>query len=373
MTHPTRKLLIDSQTTQRRHLDTLLQVSRAIGTILDPDELIRQIMTQTTAAFVADRSTLFVHDAVRGQLWSRVAQGLEHWSTELRICDDAGIAGHVFQTRQALHIPDTFEHPLFAREVAENTGYVPRSMIVVPVSHRPDRCDGVLQVMDRRVSAFHDNDRALLEAIAVQVSITLDNARLYQAQERQFHSFVSAFSAALDARDPVTQVHSINVANYAMSIARILGLSRARQQWFRVAGLLHDVGKIGTPEAVLTKPGRLDEREFELMKQHATHTRTILSRIEFTDAYKHMAALAAAHHEKLDGSGYPDGLCGDGLPLEARVLCVADIFDALTQNRHYRAGMSVAAALEIIDRMTPHQLDASCVAALKQYLGVAGP
>ena len=363
-------LLTDSQTIEHRHLDTLLKVSRAIGTIRNTDELMRQIMTQTTAAFAADRSTLFVHDAERGQLWSRVAQGLEHWSTELRICDDAGIAGHVFQTRLPLLIPDTFEHPLFARDLAEQTGYVPRSMIVVPVSHRPDRCDGILEVMDHRPAAFHEDDRALLEAIAVQVSITLDNARLYQAQERQFHSFVAAFSAALDARDPITQAHSINVANYAMGIAAHLGLDRTRQQWFRVAGLLHDVGKIGTPEAVLTKPGKLDPHEFEQMKQHATHTHRILSRIEFTDAYRHMAAFAAAHHEKLDGSGYPDGLAGDGLPLEARVLCVADIFDALTQTRHYRAGMSVPDALAIIDRMTPHQLDAACVAALKKYLGV---
>lgn len=363
-------LLTESHTTEHRHLETLLKVSRAIGTILNPDELIRQIMTQTTAAFAADRSTLFVHDAERGQLWSRVAQGLEHWTTELRICDDSGIAGHVFQTRRSLLIPDTFEHPLFARDLAARTGYVPRSMIVVPVSHRLDRCDGVLEVMDRRVAAFHDGDRALLEAIAVQVSITLDNARLYQAQERQFHSFVAAFSAALDARDPITQAHSINVANYAMGIASHLGLDRAKQQWFRVAGLLHDVGKIGTPEAVLTKPGKLDADEYELMKQHAAQTRRILSRIEFTEAYRHMAAFAAAHHEKLDGSGYPDGLRGAGLPMEARVLCVADIFDALTQTRHYRAGMSVEAALAIIDRMTPHQLDADCVAALKRYLGV---
>ncbi len=362
--------LIGEETIEQRHLDTLLQVSRAIGTVLDRDQLIRQIIEQTTVAMNADRSTLFLHDAKRSQLYSRLAQGLEDWPRELRFRDDAGLAGHVFQTHQALIIGDTFEHPLFARDVAERTGYVPRSMLVVPITHRRDYCDGVLQVMDTETNVFTAADLALLEAIAVQVGISLDNARLYAAQKRQFDSFVHAFSTALDARDPVTQIHSINVANFAMGIATYLGMPRREREWLRVAGLLHDVGKIGTPEAILTKPGKLSDDEFAEMKQHAAHSREILSQIEFTEDYEQIAEIAAAHHEKLDGSGYPDGLAGDDLPLKARILCVADIFDALTQDRHYRKGMSIDKAFSIIDDMTPHQLDPACVHALKQFMGV---
>jgi len=357
---------------QRRHLDTLLTIARAIGTILDQNLLIDRIMAEVTRAFQADRSTLFLHDPAKKQLWSRVAQGLgDHH--EIRIPDHVGIAGSVFQEQNSLLVSETFDHPSFRKDVAEKTGYVPRSMLVVPISHHPHECIGVLQVLDQRVAYFTDSELSLLEAVSVQVAISLDNARLYQAQRRQFNSFVKAFSAALDARDPVTQLHSVNVANNAMGIAHYLNLPKGEQEWLRVAGLLHDVGKIGTPEAILTKPGKLTDEEYGEMKRHAAHSRTILSKIEFADELKDVPFIAPAHHEKLDGSGYPDGLTGDQLPLKARILCVADICHALMQDRPYRPGMTVEQSLTIIDKMTPHHLDAGCVTALKKFLGVLPP
>jgi HD-GYP domain-containing protein (c-di-GMP phosphodiesterase class II) len=245
-------------------------------------------------------------------------------------------------------------------------------MLIVPVRQPNGTCIGVLQVMDRQLGFFTCADLPLLEAIAVQVGISLENARLYESQQRQFESFVSAFSAALDARDPLTARHSVNVANYAMGIGEILGMSRQDIDWLRIGGLLHDVGKIGVPEAVLTKPGRLTPDEYEEMKCHASYSRTILSKIEFMENLAGLDVIAAAHHEKLDGSGYPDALRGDQIPLKARILAVADIYDALTQTRHYRQGMTMHEALAVLTDMTPHQLDLTCVGALKAFLG-CGP
>jgi HD-GYP domain-containing protein (c-di-GMP phosphodiesterase class II) len=204
------------------------------------------------------------------------------------------------------------------------------------------------------------------------VGISLDNARLYEAQKRQFNSFVHALSAALDARDPLTAIHSINVANYATGIGVVMGLSPRELEQLRIAGLVHDIGKIGVPESVLTKPGRLSTEEYAEMKLHAEHSRRILSQIEFTEELAGVDMIAAAHHEKLDGSGYPDGLSGDGIPLQARILTVADIFDALTQTRHYRRSMSTYEAFKVIDEMTPTSLDPRCVGALKAFLS-CGP
>lgn len=346
----------------------MLQICRAIGTILDPDTLIGEVMQQVTAAFNADRSTLFLHDPQRGQLWSKIAQGMDHVGLQIRIPDDAGLAGRVFQSHKSLRIDDTFTAPQFNRRAAEDTGYVPRSMIITPVAHRADQYDGVIQVMHEQPGYFTAEDLTLLEAIAVQIGVSLDNARLYAAQRRQFHSFVEAFTYAIDARDPTTAIHSINVANYAQGIGHYLGLQPTELEWLRVAGLLHDVGKIGTPEHILCKEDKLTDDEFAEMKRHAAYSRKILSRIEFMDEYRDIDRIAAAHHEKLDGTGYPDGLTAEAIPLKARILAVADIYHALTQDRQYRAGMPMAKALSIIDSMTPHQLDAGCVAALKEFI-----
>jgi HD-GYP domain-containing protein (c-di-GMP phosphodiesterase class II) len=356
----------------RRGLDLLIQVSRAIGSIHDQASLMATIMRAVTEAFEAERSSLFLHDAKTHELWTRVAQGLEDWPERLAIPDDFGLCGRVFQTQESMCIDNAQASPFFAKSIAQRTGYVPQAMLLVPVREPNGGCIGVLQVMDRRIGFFSDEDLPILEAIAVQVGISLENARLYESQQRQFESFVKAFSAALDARDPLTAVHSVNVANYAMGIGEILGMSRKEIDWLRIAGLLHDVGKIGVPEAVLTKPGRLTPDEFEEMKRHAQYSRTILSKIEFMEELTGLDMIAAAHHEKLDGSGYPDALRGDEIPLKARILAVADIYDALTQTRHYRQGMTMHEALKVLSDMTPHQVDASCVGALKAFLG-CGP
>lgn len=355
-----------------RQLEALVRVSRALGTASDQRDLIRTIVRQVTLVFDAERTTFYLHDPQRDELWSEVAEGLEAMPSRLRVAEDQGICGHVFRTRSPLCLPDVLNDPRFARAIADQVHYYPRSMLVVPVGYRADRCDGVLQVMDRRAGHFSSEDIPLMEAIAVQVAISLENSRLHVAQTRQFESFIRALSAALDARDPLTAIHSINVANYAMGVAVKLRLDAGEIERIRIAGLLHDIGKIGVREVLLTKPGALSADEFEEMKQHAAHSRTILSQIEFIESLKGVDFVAAAHHEKLDGSGYPDGLQGDAIPTAARILAVADIYDALTQTRHYRQNMSAAAALAIIDEMTPEKLDARCVAALKRFLGVDG-
>ncbi len=357
---------------QAKRFELLIDISRAIGTIRDRHELMATIMDKVTLAFDAERSTLFIHDPSQCELWTLVAQGLDDVRGELRMPDDRGISGHAFKTHRSHCIPDTFSEPYFARRLAEQMGYVPRSMLVVPVLDPTGLCEGVLQVMDRRVGYFNNEDIPLLEAIAVYVGICLENTRLHEAQKRQFDSFVRALSTALDARDPLTAIHSINVANYAMGIGEVLGLSRKDIEQLRIAGLVHDIGKIGVAEGVLTKPGRLTSEEFSEMREHAEHSRSILSQIEFTEELAGVGVIAAAHHEKLDGSGYPDGLSGEDVPMKARVLAVADIFDALTQTRHYRRSMTTQQAFEIIDDMATKALDPLCVGALKAFLN-CGP
>ena len=170
-----------------------------------------------------------------------------------------------------------------------------------------------------------------------------------------------AFAAVVDAKSPFTARHSKGVAEVATSLAAALSLSKDRIQLVRRAALLHDLGKLAVPNTILDKSGELSADEWDIVVQHPRLTKEILARI---DSFAELAEIAGAHHEKLDGSGYPDGLSGDQLCLEARIIAVADIYQAMTEGRPYRAGMSHREAMNVITRLTPHKLDANCVAAL---------
>jgi HD-GYP domain-containing protein (c-di-GMP phosphodiesterase class II) len=174
-----------------------------------------------------------------------------------------------------------------------------------------------------------------------------------------------AFSDVVDAKSPYTADHSNRVTLYTDLIAEELGLSDDHRRWLRRAALLHDLGKLGVSNQVLDKPGKLDEAEWAAIRSHSYHSERILERVS---AFADIAPVAGAHHERLDGKGYPYGLAGEEICLEARILTVADVFDALSAERPYRAAMPIAQALAILDKDTGTAFDAGCVAALKAGL-----
>lgn len=147
-----------------------------------------------------------------------------------------------------------------------------------------------------------------------------------------------------------------------------MGLSDDQVEAVRVAGLLHDVGKIGVPEAILTKAGGLTSEEKSIMRNHVRLTREILAKIHFSDDLHDVPIIASQHHERLDGSGYPDGLRGEELLLESRILAVADVFDALTSHRYYREPVSEQEALAEIEQGAGVLFDEDVIEALKQLV-----
>ncbi len=174
-----------------------------------------------------------------------------------------------------------------------------------------------------------------------------------------------ALVAAVEARDPYTRGHSDRVTAYALSIGHQLGMPEARLEILELAGLLHDVGKIGVPEAVLNKPARLQTTEFDVIHRHPVQGADIVRNIrhpltaDVTRAVLH-------HHERWDGQGYPQGLSGTDIPLEARILAVADTFDALTSDRPYRKGMTGEEADRILATLAGTQLDPEVAAAFRE-------
>ncbi len=187
--------------------------------------------------------------------------------------------------------------------------------------------------------------------------------------EDYLDDIASGFAQVVDSKSPYTSGHSERVTLYTDMIADELGLDPGRRRWLKRAALLHDIGKLGVSNTILDKPGKLNEAEWVSMKLHAAHTETILSRIS---AFHELAPIAAAHHERLDGGGYPKGLRGGEIALESRILTVADIFDALTADRPYRAAMPVPAALSIMSGNVGTAIDGSCFDALKRALGRIG-
>ncbi len=175
-----------------------------------------------------------------------------------------------------------------------------------------------------------------------------------------------AFASIVDSKSPYTSGHSDRVTGFTDVIAAELGMPGPRRRWLRRGALLHDIGKLGVSSQILDKPGKLDDDEWAAIRMHPVYTQQVLSRVK---AFKELAPMAAAHHERLDGAGYPLGLTAAQISLETRIITTADVFDALTADRPYRAAMPIEKALEIMTGMTGTAIDSDCFAALCSGIG----
>jgi HD-GYP domain-containing protein (c-di-GMP phosphodiesterase class II) len=202
-----------------------------------------------------------------------------------------------------------------------------------------------------------DVDRAVLELEPAGHEVPLD--------EDYLDDIAAAFGQVVDSKSPYTSGHSARVALYTDMIGEALGLTDERRRWLKRAALLHDVGKLGVSNSVLDKPGSLDRAEWDAVKLHATYTETILSRIT---AFAELSRVAGAHHERLDGNGYPRGLGADDISVETRIITTADIFDAITAERPYRGAIPVPQALAMMEKTVGTALDPACFDALKRGL-----
>jgi HD-GYP domain-containing protein (c-di-GMP phosphodiesterase class II) len=200
--------------------------------------------------------------------------------------------------------------------------------------------------------------------------LEMEPARQQQPVDDDYlDDIAAAFGQIVDAKSPFTAGHSSRVALVAGQISQQLGLGADERRWLRRGALLHDVGKLGVSNQILDKPGKLDMLEWAEVQRHALHTEQILGRIS---AFGALARVAGAHHEKLDGTGYPRGLDARHIRLETRIITAADIFDALTADRPYRPAMPIAQALQIMRDSVGSAIDGDCFAALERSLSTLG-
>lgn len=348
---------------QNERLSTLLAVGQAISWQLDLHGLLELIMREVTRALDASRSSLFLLDWDKMELWSTVAQGSE----EIRFSVKQGIAGYVAVTGETVFIEDAYEDHRFNSEVDVKTGFQTRTVLAIPVRNRQGEVIGVVEVLNKHRGQFNEEDRELLSALASQIAISLENAQLYTEIKDTFESFIDALAAAIDARHPNTSGHSARVREYSLAIAKEMELTEEECELVAYAAILHDLGKIGVDDAILKKPGKLTDREFIAMQRHPIYTRRILSRMHLSGKHHSLPRLAGSHHERMDGSGYPEGLIGDEIPLISRILAVADVFDAMTCYREYRDPMEGDQALGNILRNSGDKFDPKVVEVFEAY------
>jgi HD-GYP domain-containing protein (c-di-GMP phosphodiesterase class II) len=242
-----------------------------------------------------------------------------------------------------------------------------RSFICCPIVNNNESL-GIIAVDNiNSKRSLIQSDLILMMGIASVIGISIRNTALIESKVRQFNSILFVLAASIDARDFLTAGHSEKVMEFSIGICNELGLSKEYTEMIRIAALLHDYGKIGVPDAILKKSGKLTPDEYKEIQTHAAKTRTILERISFEGIYSQIPEIAGCHHEKLDGSGYPKGLRGEEIPLGARIIAVADFFEAITAKRHYREPMEIDDAMELLTKESDIRLDGKIIDAFNRF------
>lgn len=332
----------------QRHLTTLHRVSELLADARDIDALSGATLRAILEVTAADRAALVLRRADPSTGEAEVAAARSRFSSDNHFTVSRTLVSDVIEKGVSTFAHDASTDARFSSGLSVIQQKI-RSVMCVPL-RTTDQVLGALYVDSLSgPSRFNEADLELLSAIGNQAGVALHRVRLMSELERLLLDTIRAIAATIDAKDGYTHRHSERVALLARRLGTEMGLSTQELETVELSGLLHDVGKIAVPDAILNKAGRLTDDEFEAMKQHPTHGARILGNIQAPSV---LAVLPGVkhHHEKWDGGGYPDGLAGEHIPLLARLLGVADVFDALTSARSYRGAMTADTAVEIIER-----------------------
>jgi HD-GYP domain-containing protein (c-di-GMP phosphodiesterase class II) len=458
--------------TRVEKLTGLLEVGKAMASERNLDRLLQLILGEVTKVMGADRSSLFLVDRERNELWSKIAQGLE--VREIRVKIGLGIAGYVAQTGKIVNIQDAYADPRFNQATDLRTGYRTRTILCVPMQNHLNEVIGVLQVLNKRDGSFTREDEELLLALSSQAAVAIENAILYEDIQKLFEGFIKASVYAIESRDPSTSGHSERVAILTIGLAEkvdradggpfaSITFSPEDIRELRYASLLHDFGKVGVREPVLVKANKLYEHHLDLIvarlnfikkalensylqkklslaltlgpscqeglasldeelqrrlaevddqmnfileankptvlpqggferildiaaktfvdgdggkipylstkeaenltigkgslnveerleiESHVTHSFRFLRQIPWTKDLRRVPTIAYAHHEKLNGTGYPNQLRSEDIPFQAKIMTVCDIYDALTaSDRPYKRALPPERAIDIL-------------------------
>jgi HD-GYP domain-containing protein (c-di-GMP phosphodiesterase class II) len=341
-------------------LNTLMELSALINSTLDTGEIRERAIVAAIRLLDAEAGSLILIDQDSGDMFFEVAIGDKGEKVkEIRLKKGEGIAGWVAEKGEAIIIHDVQSDQRFFKTADKRSTFITRDMVCVPVKTK-DKVIGVLEAINRKNGIFDEEDKEALTSLANQVAIAIENANLYQELREVFYGTAQALAETIEKRDPYTGGHTKRVMNYSIAIGKAMGLSKKEIENLRLAAILHDVGKIGVRDNILLKEDRLDPEELEKMNMHPQYGSDILSHVK---KLRDIIPGVRGHHERIDGKGYPDNLRDGDIPTIARIIAVADTFDAMTTDRPYRKAMSSEAAFEELRKNSGIQFDKDVVEA----------
>ena len=359
------------ENTKLKEMMPLLQVSNELSRTINLDDLLQLILTTALNHTGATRGSLMMLDENR-ELAIKASVGIEESIVrKSRVKLGEGISGSVAADRKPVLITDVSKHPLFAKL---SQHFSEKSFLSVPlVGAESDellylsvkekkKLIGVLNLNEPRTGRnFSQSDLHFLSILANQAAISIENAKLFQSLEKTYLSTMKSLALILEGKNPYTRGHSERVTEYSTAVGREMRLSSKEINTLKYAASLHDIGKIGITDAILNKPGKLTDDEYEIMKQHPAIGYQMLEPIKFLSD---SISVVRHHHERVDGKGYPDGIQGEDMSCLERICMVADAYDAMNSTRPYRDVLDKKKIFTELDRNAGTQFDKDVVATI---------
>lgn len=362
-------------------LKKLIDIGVALTGERDLDSLLELIVREARRFTNADAGSIYIREGDR--LIFEVSQndllekklGKKKFKESFRTFEipinAESTAGYVALTGKTLNIPDAYDikDASFKLNLGfdQKTGYRTKSLLIFPLKDPEGEIVGVLQLInaldnDGNAVEFPPEIEELIHSLASQAAVAVKNAQLTLALKKAYYDTVIRLSVAAEYRDKITGSHLKRVSHYSKVIAKNMGLSEEEEEQILYATPMHDVGKLGIPDAVLLKEGRFTDEEKKIMEGHTVIGAEIFSNPE-TPLFAMAQLLALNHHERFDGEGYPNRVAGEEIPLAARIIAVADVFDALAEKRQYKEGMPVEDVCRIIKEGSGTHFDPQVVDA----------
>lgn len=356
-----------------RQLECLTEFAAVLNSTLDPEMVRDRALEATCKLLGCETASLLLVDSKTGELYWENALGDtgQELKRSVRLpINNRSIAGFVAMSGESLVINDVQKDPRHNKSAAAK--FKTMTMVCIPLRAK-EKTIGVLQAINKLPSTqprttqhgwpvFYDSDLKLLETLSHQVAIAIENSKLYTELKKSFYETVEAMAESIEKKDSYTGGHTKRVVYYSMLISKYLNLTQEQLERIKLGALLHDIGKIGIEDKILKKQSPLDTEEWKVMQNHPALGYDIMSRVE---GLRDVIGGMKFHHERWDGKGYPLGLKGEEIPFIARIISVADTYDAMTSTRPYRKGMDPKKAFEEITRYKGTQFDPVIVEAFE--------